>query len=147
MITTKIRSRSILLLLLLIITLLCLCLLPSLQGATTTDERCKPSGTCVRCTPSEKSGVSCIDNGYHQRVECYQLVSGGVVSKNMTRQYYQSCEPEIFYSDQSTRVFVIFEVSLLVVVVSVGFFFYRRKRHLFNEAQQRYTRLTSGRQD
>ena len=112
------------------------------------NERCVALRSCVRCTnaekQSEKTGVNlaCANNGYHQLVQC--TVSG---SKNVTRTYYQTCDPEVFYTDRSTTVFLLFQAVLLVLIVVVGFFFYRRKTTLFNEAQQRYTRLTSGRQD
>jgi hypothetical protein len=104
-----------------------------------TIERCALSGPCTRCTKEQKSDMKqiCQETGYHQMVIC--IVSG----TSTNRTILQSCTPEIIYTDYSTRNFMLFEAAMLIVFLLVGIAFYRRKKFLFIEAQNRYERLTS----
>lgn len=79
----------------------------------------------------------CQETGYHQMVVCT------VSTTNTNRTILQSCTPEIIYTDHSTRNFALFEAAMLIIFLLVGVAFYKRKKFLFIEAQNRYERLTS----
>ncbi|KAG2392566.1 hypothetical protein C9374_011291 [Naegleria lovaniensis] len=111
--------------------------------ATTPKEICETVSECLPCSEEDLKSPHryCEATKYYHVVECRTEHAGGdskEVKKTTTRE---SCRPDIIYTPYTVQNLILFECSLLVIIVLSGILFYRRTKKLSEEQSERYRRL------
>ncbi|KAF0975017.1 hypothetical protein FDP41_005770 [Naegleria fowleri] len=110
--------------------------------STTPKEICETVSECLPCSEEDLKSPHryCEATKYYHVVECRTEHAGDSkeVKKTTTRE---SCRPDIIYTPYTVQNLILFECSLLVIIVLSGILFYRRTKKLSEEQNERYRRL------